>query len=175
MPNKIRITRYRSPVGEMTVGSYDGQLCVCDWTNGRQRSIVDRRICRVLKAEFEEGSSEVIQETINQLDEYFGRKRREFAIPLLFTGSKFQCRVWTELLDVPYGTTISYGEVARRIGNPKAVRAVASADATNPISIIVPCHRVIGSDGQLTGYGGGLLTKRQLLDLEATNPNPRLF
>lgn len=101
-----------------------------------------------------------------QLDEYFHRERRDFDIPLLFVGTDFQKKVWNELLNIPYGTSISYAEMSRRLGVPKAVRALANANGANALSVIVPCHRVIGSDGSLTGYGGGLERKRFLLDLE---------
>lgn len=171
----IKIARYQSPVGEMMVGSFGDRLCICDWVVERRRATIDRRICRHLNAHYEEGASDAIDRAISQLDEYFAGKRREFLIPIMFTGSEFQCRVWTELMKIPYGTTISYGELARRIDNPKAVRAVASANATNPISIFVPCHRVIGSNHKLTGYGGGLEAKKALIDLEATATAPRLW
>lgn len=163
----IRITRYQSPVGEMMLGSWGDKLCICDWAVEKRRGTIDRRICRHLNAEYEEGTSEVVKGAIRQLDEYFAGERREFSIPVVFTGSPFQCSVWTELMKIPYGATISYAELARRINNPKAVRAVASANATNPISIFVPCHRVIGSNHKLTGYGGGLDAKQALLALEA--------
>ncbi len=163
---KIKIVRYQSPVGEMIIGSYGDDLCICDWAVGKRRDTIDRRICRHLNAEYEEGTSEIIKMSTAQLGEYFAGKRREFTIPVVFTGSPFQCSVWTELMKIPYGSTISYAELARRINNPKAVRAVASANATNPISIFVPCHRVIGSDHKLTGYGGGLEAKQKLLELE---------
>ena len=102
-----------------------------------------------------------------QLGEYFARERRAFDLPLAPTGTAFQTRVWTALLDIPYGETASYGDVARRLGLlPSASRAVGLANGSNPISIVVPCHRVIGADGSLTGYGGGLDRKRYLLDLE---------
>ena len=164
---RILKTIYKSPVGDMTMGSYGDKLCICDWTDTRQRVAIDRRICRKLDAIYQDGLSEVILAAIAQLDEYFAGVRKEFSIPLVFTGSGFQCSVWTELLDIPYGTTISYKELAHRIGNPNAVRAVAAANATNPISIFVPCHRVIGSDNRLTGYGGGLHAKQWLLSHEA--------
>ena len=106
---------------------------------------------------------------VYELEEYFAGHRKIFDIPVVFTGSEFQCTVWEELMKIPYGRTISYGELARRIHNPKAVRAVASANATNPISILVPCHRVIGSNHKLTGYGGGLDAKKGLLELECSN------
>lgn len=163
----IMIARYLSPVGEMTLGSYEDKLCVCDWVVERRRAAIDRRIRRHLNAAYEEGSSDVIKQAKAQLDEYFAGRRTEFTIPVIFTGTEFQCRVWSELMRIPYGETISYGRLASRIDNPKAVRAAASATATNPISIFVPCHRVIGGDNRLTGYGGGLEAKRYLLALEA--------
>lgn len=165
----IAIRRIDTPAGEMIIGSHAGRLCICDWAIERRRDTIDRRICRHLAARYAEGTSEVIERAIKELEEYFAGERREFTVPTVFTGTEFQCRVWSELLTIPYGHTISYGELAHRIGNPRAVRAVASANATNPISIFVPCHRVIGSDHRLTGYGGGLTAKQILLDLEATH------
>lgn len=162
----ISITCYRSPVGEMILGSYKDKLCICDWAVEKRRVTIDRRICRCLNTVYEEGTSDVIDRAIVQLDEYFAGERTEFTIPVIFTGTEFQCRVWSELMRIPYGDTISYGQLANRIGSPKAVRAVASANATNPISIFVPCHRVIGSNRRLIGYGGGLEAKRVLLSLE---------
>ena len=150
----------------MILGSFDGKLCLCDWADGRRRVSVDQRLQRILNAEYVEGSSDVIERARQQLDEYFLNKRREFDIPLLFVGTDFQKKVWNELLNIPYGATVSYGELSRRIGMPNAVRAVANANAVNAISIIAPCHRVIGSNGSLTGYGGGLERKRFLLELE---------
>jgi len=101
-----------------------------------------------------------------QLEEYFAGRRRRFDLPLDLRGTDFQKRCWQELLKIPYGETRSYADIARAIGNPSAVRAVGLANGQNPIAIMVPCHRVIGSDGSLTGYGGGLETKRKLLELE---------
>jgi methylated-DNA-[protein]-cysteine S-methyltransferase len=108
----------------------------------------------------------LLQETKRQLAAYFDGTLKEFDVPLAMRGTPFQLRVWEELISIPYGTTISYGELARRVGNPNASRAVGLANGRNPISIIVPCHRVIGSDGKLTGYGGGLPRKATLLDFE---------
>jgi methylated-DNA-[protein]-cysteine S-methyltransferase len=102
-----------------------------------------------------------------QLEEYFAGERTTFDIPMRMQGGPFEREVWAELLQIPYGETASYGEIARRVGKPHASRAVGAANGRNPIAIIVPCHRVIGSDGTLTGYGGGLERKRALLDLEA--------
>lgn len=169
MQNKkvIRINHYTFSCGEMILGSFEGKLCLCDWADGRRRASVDQRLQRNLNANYVEGSSDVIQMAKRQLDEYFLHQRREFDIPLLFVGTDFQKKVWNELLKIPYGKTISYGDLAKRIGMPKSVRAVANANAVNAISIIAPCHRVIGNDGTLTGYGGGLERKRFLLELES--------
>ena len=164
--NFIVIEHINSLCGTLILGSYDGKLCLCDWADGRRRAAIDQRLQRILNAEYVEGSSEVIEMVVQQLNEYFLHQRREFDIPLLFVGTDFQKKVWNELLKIPYGKAISYGELAKRIGKPNAVRAVANANAVNALSIIVPCHRIIGSDGSLTGYGGGLDRKRFLLDLE---------
>ena len=117
---------------------------------------------------------EVFAEVIMQLDEYFSGERREFDLPLAPEGTEFQQQVWDGLLQIPYGTTWSYGELAQHIGNPKASRAVGAANGLNPIPIIIPCHRVIGSNGKLTGFGGGLETKQFLLQLEAETTAPGL-
>ena len=110
----------------------------------------------------------VFAQTARQLGEYFGRERRAFDLPLAPAGSDFQQRVWSTLREIPYGATWSYGDVAARLGlGPEVARAVGSANGSNPIPVVVPCHRVIGADGSLTGFGGGLARKRFLLDLEA--------
>ena len=108
-------------------------------------------------------------EILGQLDAYFAGRLTEFDIPVKLDGTEFQRRVWSQLQAIPYGETISYGELARRVGSPKASRAVGLANGRNPVTIIVPCHRVIGSNGKLTGYGGGLDRKTWLLDHEAAN------
>jgi len=107
---------------------------------------------------------------IRQLGEYFAGERRRFELPLAPRGTEFQRRVWRALTEIPYGKTVSYGELARRIGKPSAPRAVGLANGANPLPIIVPCHRVIGADGSLTGFGGGLPIKRKLLALEGAGP-----
>ncbi|MCB6608812.1 methylated-DNA--[protein]-cysteine S-methyltransferase [[Clostridium] symbiosum] len=118
------------------------------------------------QAESVEQETPLLLETKRQLEEYFAGTRRTFDIPLSMRGTSFQKKVWDQLLTVPYGETITYGEIAARIGNPRAGRAVGMANHHNPIPIIVPCHRVIGADGRLTGYGGGLPIKEKLLELE---------
>jgi methylated-DNA-[protein]-cysteine S-methyltransferase len=110
--------------------------------------------------------SPLMQKVIQQIDEYFQAKRREFSFPIRLKGTDFQVKIWKLLSRIPYGTSLAYVKVAQEYGDAKMVRAVASAIAKNPILIVVPCHRVIGSDGSLVGYSGGLATKRQLLELE---------
>lgn len=167
MQDTIQIQNYHSPCGELILGSYGDKLCLCDWQNEERRKLIDSRIQKGLKAGYVEDESEVITKAIAQLNEYFDRKRNVFDIPLLFVGTEFQNTVWNELLNIPYGTTESYASLSQRLGNPKAIRAVASANGANAISIFVPCHRVIGSNRKLTGYAGGLPAKQLLLELEA--------
>lgn len=163
----IRVQFYQSPYGELILGSLRDKLCICDWGDEKRRAVIDKRVRHALRADYETGASEVILRTVIQLDEYFARKRTAFDIPLLFVGTDFQKTVWQELLNIPYGKTVSYGELSRRLGNPKAVRAVAAANGANAISILVPCHRVVGSNHKLIGYAGGLAAKQGLLALEA--------
>jgi methylated-DNA-[protein]-cysteine S-methyltransferase len=167
--DKIIISRYDSPCGGLMLGSYGEKLCLCDWQVEKHRGLVDNRLKRMLKAEFEEGMSPVIEMAMSQLDEYFAGKRKVFDVPLLFVGIDFQIKVWNDLLNIPYGKTVSYREMARNIGMPKAVRAVANANGANAMSIFAPCHRVIGSDKTLMGYGGGLNAKEYLLRLEGVS------
>lgn len=164
--NTIIIRPYESPCGVLTLGSLGDRLCLCDWQTESHRARVDRRLQRLLGAEFAAGTSSVTEAAAAQLDDYFAGERPAFDVPLLFTGTDFQKKVWEALLAIPYGTTVSYVELARRIGMPSAVRAVANANGANPMSVFAPCHRVIGSDRSLTGYGGGLEVKEYLLKLE---------
>ena len=162
----ISIQYYKSPVGEILLGSYNSKLCLADWKYRRMRTTIDKRLQKGLKAEYVEESSEVIEQTITQMKEYFAGERKVFDIPLLMVGTTFQQSVWNGLIQIPYGTTASYLELSKNIGNEKAVRAVASANGANAISILIPCHRIIGSNGDLVGYAGGLPVKKSLLDLE---------
>ncbi len=164
--NIIKTRLYESPCGRLILGSLGDCLCLCDWLVERRRDLVDRRLARLLDASFVEGSTDVIEKACAQLDEYFAGERQVFDIPLMLAGTDFQKSVWNGLLDIPYGATISYGALAQHIGMPRAVRAVANANRANALSIIVPCHRVIGSDHSMTGYAGGLAAKRALLALE---------
>ena len=165
--NQIKIQYYKNPIGEILLGSYDNKLCIADWRYRKMRSTIDNRIQKGLKAEYVEEPSEVVTKTIQQMEEYFNLERKAFSIPLLLVGTAFQKSVWQGLIETPFGTTSSYLELSKRIGNEKAVRAVASANGANCISILVPCHRIIGSNGALVGYAGGLDVKKRLLEIES--------
>jgi len=165
--NTINIQTHKSPVGDLLLGSYNGKLCLLDFKYRRMRTTIDKRLQAGLKAEYVEESSEVIEQTITQLKEYFEGERKTFDIPLLTIGTDFQKSVWEGLLKIPYGTTASYLALSKNIGNEKAVRAVASANGANAIGILIPCHRIIGSNGDLVGYAGGLPAKKKLLELES--------
>ena len=164
--NTINTEQYKTPFGELTLGSYNSQLCLCDWTYRRMRSTIDKRIQTGLGAHYEEKSCDVLSNTRSQLDQFFHNQITQFDLPLLMVGTDFQQSVWTALLNIPYASTASYSELASTINNEKAVRAVASANGANAMSIIIPCHRIIGSNGELTGYAGGLPAKKRLLALE---------
>ncbi len=167
MPHTFIYTlSYKSPAGEMLLGSYKDQLCLADWRYRKMRQRVDARLQAFLKTDFKPGDNEILRNTAKQLDEYFHEGRRQFDVPLKLCGSDFQQRVWQQLLQVPYGITETYLGLSRKLGDEKAIRAVASANGANAISVMVPCHRIVGSDGSLTGYAGGLEAKRKLLRLE---------
>jgi len=150
-----------SPVGQLTLVARDGKLSAILWETERAN--------RVRLGELHEANdSPVLLETQRQLQEYFAGTRNQFTLELDFTGTDFQKQVWQALLTIPFGETRSYSQIAQQIGNPKAVRAVGAANGRNPISIIAPCHRVIGASGELTGFAGGLQAKQYLLALEGT-------
>jgi len=168
----IAIHYYESPVGELILGSYGDALCLADWKVRKDRTAIDNRLQKRLKALYREEESEVVKLARKQLDEYFKGLRQTFDLPLLMVGTEFQKSVWKALRDIPFGTTLSYLELSKRIDNKKAVRAVASAVGANALSIFISCHRIIGSDGALRGYAGGLETKRMLLELESVETDP---
>ncbi len=171
----ISIQYYQCPFGELILGSFKDQLCLADWRYRKMREQIDRRIQDGLKVEFREEESDYLQEVIQQLDDYFKGDRKTFDLPLLFVGTDFQKRVWKSLTEIPFGKTSTYLELSKKLGDTKAIRAVASANGANAISIIVPCHRIIGSDGKLVGYAGGLSAKKKLLELEGTKNQMELF
>jgi len=143
------VKKFKCPLGELTLVADDKAL----------QGIFFKNLP-------ETGTSKILEQTQKQLNEYFSGIRKEFDLPLEFKGTDFQKRVWSALLTIPYGETRSYADIARQVGSPKAVRAVGLANSKNPISIIAACHRVIGSNGKLTGYAGGLHNKEYLLRLE---------
>ena len=146
-----------SPVGPLLLAGDDEGLRFLLFTKGRDKARPT--------PEWEPDRSR-LKESARQLGAYFAGRLRDFDLPLAPQGTSFQTAVWSALLKIPYGETVSYGQIADRLGNPKAVRAVGLANGSNPIAIIIPCHRVIGSNGSLTGYGGGLPIKQALLSLE---------
>lgn len=164
--HKINLQYYHSPCGELVLASVGEELCLCDWKDNpcAERNI--RRLVSGLNAELKIEASPVSNETRMQLEEYFAGNRKAFSIPLHPVGTDFQLRVWNALLNIPYGATMSYSQIAAGIGRPEAVRAVAGAIGANGISILIPCHRIIGSNRSLTGYAGGLEAKRMLLEIE---------
>ncbi len=164
--NKICTQIYHSPCGELILASIGDELCLFDWNEKPCAERNKQRLIRLLKADFEEKESETICQATSQLDEYFAGKRKEFDLKLRLVGTDFQKSVWRALMEIPYGETRSYMQIAERIGNPKGVRAVAQAIGANGLAIIVPCHRVIGANHSLTGFAGGLEAKRFLLNLE---------
>ena len=163
---RIHLSRYESPCGELLLGSIGEELCLCDWNDMPCVERNKRRLVRLLHAEFTAEPSEVIQRTKQQLNEYFAGERSAFDIPLHPVGTDFQQRVWRALSEIPFGQTRSYKDIALRVGNLKGIRAVAQAIGANGISILIPCHRVIGSNHSLTGFAGGLQAKRTLLEIE---------
>jgi len=163
---QINIQYYNSPCGELILASVGDELCLCDWNEKPCAERNKLRLARYMNADFKIETSSVLELARQQLDEYFLGIRRSFEIPLHPVGTDFQRKVWNALLDIPYGETRSYKEIAQSIGNPNCVRAVAGAIGANGISILIPCHRIIGSNRSLTGFAGGLEAKRILLELE---------
>lgn len=154
-----------SPIGPLTLAGEDGLLAhlrMVDQTYEPDRA-------------HWVGNDEAFPEAVGQLAEYFAGRRRDFDVPVALVGTEFQRRVWAALRTIPYGETRSYGEIAEQIGSPNASRAVGLANGHNPVSVIVPCHRVIGANGSLIGYGGGLERKKALLALEREADAPALF
>ncbi|WP_242108461.1 methylated-DNA--[protein]-cysteine S-methyltransferase [Luteimonas aquatica] len=156
-----------SPVGPLLLASADDGLRLIEFEAPWHPAKRDAR--------WREGDDAVLRETRRQLDAYFAGKRRDFDLPLAPHGTPFQMQVWRTLAEIPWGETWSYAQMARRIGQPTATRAVGAANGRNPLPIVLPCHRVIGSDGSLTGFGGGLPTKRFLLTLEGALRADDLF
>ncbi|MCX6149532.1 MAG: methylated-DNA--[protein]-cysteine S-methyltransferase [Ignavibacteriales bacterium] len=165
----INVIRIETPLGPMFAGAMEQGICLLDFTDRRMLETELKTLSKLLNASIIQGANPHFDILEKQLTEYFEGKRKEFDIPLCTPGTEFQNKAWKELQTIPYGTTRSYKAQAASINNPDAVRAVANANGHNRIAIIIPCHRVIGEDGHLTGYGGGLWRKKWLLDFEREN------
>jgi methylated-DNA-[protein]-cysteine S-methyltransferase len=163
---KTYYTTMDSPVGRLLIaGDQNGVLRYIAFVKGKNP---------VEPQPHWEASDAPFTVAIRQLQAYFAGELTQFDLGLRLEGTPFQTAVWRALMDIPYGSTVSYGEIARRIGRPKAVRAVGAANGQNPLSIVIPCHRVVGSDGSLTGYGGGLSVKERLLELERSRGKTKI-
>ena len=162
----IKIIKIDTPLGEMVAGATDEGVCLLEFSDRRMLPTEYKDLKRLLKTTIGEGDHKHLQLLRKQLIEYFDGKRKEFSVPLLTPGTEFQRTVWKKLQNIPYGSTGSYLEQSVALNKPDSVRAVANVNGMNRISIVIPCHRVIGSDGHLTGYGGGLKRKKWLLDHE---------
>ena len=169
MKQTVNTQYYDSPCGKLILASIGDELCLCDWQEKPCAERNKRRLERHLEAEFISKSSSVLEQTKAELDEYFAGERKTFNIPLCPIGTDFQKQVWQALLEIPYGETRSYKEIALKVDNLKGVRAVAQAIGANGISILIPCHRVIGTNHALTGFAGGIEAKRLLLNIESKN------
>ena len=167
--NQINIQYYKTKIGELILGSFDDRLCLLDFRYRKMRTAVDNRIKIGLEADFLEQNDATLTKAKEQIDEYLTGNRKEFDIPLLMIGTGFQKSVWNALIKIPYGATSTYLQLAKNINNAEAVRAVANANGSNAIALAIPCHRIINSNGDLGGYGGGLTVKKRLLKLEQSN------
>ena len=166
----LHLARFETPLGSLLAGATGTGLVVLEFTDPERLDVQLRQLTRRLKCVLRPGTTAASEHAGRELDAYFAGDLRQFTVPLAPMGTPFQRDAWQLLRSIPYGKTVSYGEQARGIGRPRAVRAVAQANGANPITIVVPCHRVIGSDGTLTGYGGGLWRKRWLLAHESAVP-----
>ncbi len=162
----VHVTRIPTPLGPLVAAATQDALCLLEFADRRMLPTQLNRLTRYVPGVLAPGDNDVLRGVADQLAEYFEGARRTFDVPLRTPGTAFQERVWGELRKIPPGETISYGTLARRIGKPNAVRAVGKANGDNRVAILIPCHRVVGADGSLTGYGGGLWRKKRLLELE---------
>jgi AraC family transcriptional regulator, regulatory protein of adaptative response / methylated-DNA-[protein]-cysteine methyltransferase len=162
----ITTTKLKTELGTMIAAAVDEGICLLEFSDRRRLNTEYSDLESYFKTTIEEGENKHFETLRKQLKEYFEGNRKEFSVPLITPGSSFQQAVWKELIKIPYGKTRSYQEQSIALGKPDSIRAVANANGMNRISIIIPCHRVIGSDGSLTGYGGGLKRKKWLLDHE---------
>ena len=159
----------KTPIGVMVFGSSEKGLCLLDFKDRKSFPRILKRINEYYGDSESNGTSQFIELAENELEKYLHGDLKSFTVALDIRGSPFQLKVWNTLLQIKYGKTASYLELAKKIGRPTAVRAIANANGQNSIAVIIPCHRIIGSDGSLTGYGGGIKIKQKLLHLESEN------
>jgi AraC family transcriptional regulator of adaptative response/methylated-DNA-[protein]-cysteine methyltransferase len=164
----IIITKIETVLGTMIAGAVDDGICLLEFSDRKMLNTEYKDLAKHFKTTIQEGENEHFKTIRKQLAEYFEGSRKEFSVTLVTPGTPFQQAVWKELMNIPYGTTRTYQQQSAALGKPESIRAVANANGMNRVSIIIPCHRVIGSDGHLTGYGGGLKRKRWLIDHERT-------
>ena len=162
----VLLSWLESPLGPLVAGATTDGICLVEFTDRRMLETQFARLARLFRAPLVPGTNDHLEQLGGELEQYFAGSLRKFSVPLDFPGTPFQRQVWEQLLAIPYGQTRSYQTIAAAIGKPKAVRAVGHANGLNRIAIVIPCHRVINTDGQLGGYGGGLRRKQFLLDLE---------
>jgi AraC family transcriptional regulator, regulatory protein of adaptative response / methylated-DNA-[protein]-cysteine methyltransferase len=162
----IKTTKISTPLGEMIAGATEEGVCLLEFHDRKMLPSEYNDLIRLLDTSIGEGVNNHLKALKKQLKEYFDGDRKEFTVPLVTPGTSFQQAVWKELLKIEYGSTRTYFEQSMALNQPDAIRAVANANGSNRIAIVIPCHRVIGSDGRLTGYGGGLKRKKWLLDHE---------
>lgn len=162
----LNIVRFTTPIGPMFACASGEGICLLEFTDRRMLETEFKDLCKRLNAVILPGVNTHLDHVQIEIQEYFSRKRKKFTVPLHTPGTRFQMSVWKKLQEIPYGETRSYKQQAAALGNPKAIRAVGSANGHNRVSIIIPCHRVIGANGNLAGYGGGLHRKKWLIDFE---------
>ncbi len=167
--NIVDLTRIETPLGTMFACAVEEGICLLEFSDRKMLETQFKNLAKRLNANIIQGKNRHFEKLTVELTKYFDGNLKEFTVPLFFPGTEFQKLVWQELQNIPYGSTRSYQEQANALNKPKAVRAVANANGMNRISILIPCHRVIGSDGNLTGYGGGIWRKKWLLELETKN------
>lgn len=168
MSNSKLVYNYlESPLGTLIIGTTAKGCCLLEFNDRHELSAIKSRYKKWYQVDCVEGSHPTLDRLESELKEYFNGKLRDFSIPLDLRGTQFETSVWNELLQIPYGETRSYGDIAKKLDNSSASRAVGRANGNNPVAIIVPCHRVIASNGKLHGYGGGLWRKEKLLALES--------
>jgi methylated-DNA-[protein]-cysteine S-methyltransferase len=158
---------YETPVGRMILASHHGELVMTDWYYRKQRESIDKRVSKFLNADPICQGDPLLQETERQLEAYFNNRLKVFDLPIKYCGSEFQISVWNKLNEITFGRLSTYKQLASELGSMESIRAIAAANGANALSILVPCHRVVGSDGSLVGYAGGLEAKRRLLALES--------